>query len=98
MVRKSRPFISSDYKLTSLYSLGPLVSDLSTLGEVAEALYIIEGLLASRDELLQSYLQWRPTIEMYRFNNKESLQMDDLDLAMYLVTKNLDDSEWINTR
>lgn len=84
--------------LTTLHSLGPLVADLSSLREVAEALGIIEGLLISKDELLQSYLQWRPSIETYRFDNKESLQMDDLDLVMYLVTKNVDDSEWINTR
>ncbi|KAK7744787.1 hypothetical protein SLS62_010020 [Diatrype stigma] len=84
--------------LTSLHSLGPLISDLSSLREVAEALGMIEGLLVSNDELLQSYLQWRPSIEMYRFNNKESLQVDDLDLVMYLITKNVDDSEWINTR
>lgn len=80
-----------------MYSLGPLAVALEDLGSVSEALGIIEGLL-DKDELTQSFLQWRPSAEMYRFDNKESLQMDDFDLVMNLVHAKADDSEWVDTR
>lgn len=80
-----------------MYSLGPLAVALEDLGSVSEALGIIEGLL-DKDELKQSFLQWRPSAEMYRFDNKESLQMDDFDLVMNLVHAKADDSEWVDTR
>ncbi|RYP77588.1 hypothetical protein DL769_003361 [Monosporascus sp. CRB-8-3] len=77
--------------------LGELVIGLPTLEHVSSALDTVEGLLA-RDELKQSFLQWRSSADMYRFDNKDSLGSKDLDLALNIITSKADDDEWINSR
>ncbi|RYP65001.1 hypothetical protein DL771_008498 [Monosporascus sp. 5C6A] len=77
--------------------LGELVIGLPSLEHVFSALDTVEGLLA-RDELKQSFLQWRSSADMYRFDNKDSLGSDDLDFILNLITSKADDDEWINSR
>ncbi|RYP03240.1 hypothetical protein DL764_005287 [Monosporascus ibericus] len=77
--------------------LGELVIGLPSLEHVSSALDTVEGLLA-RDELKQSFLKWRSSADMYRFDNKDSLDSKDLDLVLNIITSKADDDEWINSR
>ncbi|RYP13933.1 hypothetical protein DL767_010525 [Monosporascus sp. MG133] len=83
--------------LIARWSLGELVIGLPSLEHVSSVLDTIEGLLA-RDELKQSFLQWRSSADMYRFDNKDSLDSKDLDLVLNIITSKADDDEWINSR
>ncbi|RYP23854.1 hypothetical protein DL765_000931 [Monosporascus sp. GIB2] len=77
--------------------LGELVISLPSLEHVSSALDTVEGLLA-RDELKQSFLQWRSSADMYRFENKGSLGSQDLVLIINIITSKVDDDEWITSR
>ncbi|RYP92338.1 hypothetical protein DL770_001540 [Monosporascus sp. CRB-9-2] len=77
--------------------LGQLVIGLPSLEHVSSALDTVEGLLTG-DELKQSFLEWRSSAHVYRFDNKDSLGSKDLDLVLNIITLKADDDEWINSR
>ncbi|RYO92416.1 hypothetical protein DL766_000386 [Monosporascus sp. MC13-8B] len=77
--------------------LGELVISLPSLEHVSSALDTVEGPPA-RDELKQSFLQWRSSADMCRFDNKGSLGSQDLDLILNIKASKADDDEWITSR
>ncbi|RYP51657.1 hypothetical protein DL768_003055 [Monosporascus sp. mg162] len=88
---------NNPFDMDRVKGLGELVIGLPSLEHVSSALDTVEGLLA-RDELKQSFLQWRSSADMYRFDNKDSLDSKDLDLVLNIITSKADDDEWINSR
>lgn len=78
-------------------SLGQLVDSLPSIGHVSVVLETIGGLL-EKDELKQSFAQWRSGIETERFDKEEPLGIDDLGFIRNVIDSHMDDDEWINNR